>query len=116
MSVKVFLSVIALTAIATVTGFAYWLFPILSRFNQAMGGAPLRNPTGDLEQRLNTWASFLPADALQRAVVILAAIGVYVLWTTLATLVALQVRRRHQARQIRAASKARAMHAYNIQQ
>jgi hypothetical protein len=116
MSVKIFLSVIALTAIATVTGFAYWLFPILSRFNQAMGGAPLHNPTGDFEQRLNTWVGFLPTDALQRAVVILAGVGVYLLWTTLATLVALQLRRRRQARQLREASKARAMHAYNVQQ
>ena len=116
MSVKIFLGIIALSALATVTGFAYWLFPILSNFNQAMGGAPLKNPSGDLEQRINTWVGFLPTDALQRAIVICAGVGVYVLWTTFTALIAVQMRRRRLARQLRALSRARATHAFNAQQ
>lgn len=116
MSVKIFLGIIILSALVTVTGFAYWLFPIVSRFNQALGGAPLTNPSGDIEQRINTWVGFLPTDALQRAVVISAGVAIYIAWTTFTALIAVQLRRRRLARQQQALSRAQATHAFNSQQ
>lgn len=113
MGVKIFLGTIGLTVLVTITGFAYWLFPILSNFHQAMGGGPLKSPTGDFQQQFNTWLSFLPGDIVERSAIVAAIIAGYMLFSTILTMIALRWRRGREDRALQKLSRARAAHAIN---
>jgi hypothetical protein len=111
--VKIFLGTIGLTVLVTITGFAYWFFPILSNFHEAMGGGPLKNPSGDFQQQLDTWLSFLPGNTVGRAAIIAGIIAGYMLFTGVTTMVALRWRRRREDRALQRLSRAHAAHAVN---
>lgn len=113
MGVKIFLGTIGLAVLVTVTGFAYWFFPILSNFHQAMGGGPLKNPSGDVKQQANIWLSFLPDNTAERALIIAAVVGCYMLFSTIVTMFALRLRRRREDRALVKLSRAHAAHAVN---
>jgi hypothetical protein len=114
MGVKIFLGTIGLTILVTITGFAYWFFPILSNFHEAMGGGPLKSPTGSIEQQFNTWLSFLPDDTLERTVIVGGILVAYLLFSTFTALLALRWRRRREDRALQKLSNARAAHAINV--
>jgi hypothetical protein len=113
MSVKIFLGSILVLVTVTITGFAYWFFPILDRFHQQMGGAPLKDPRGDWKEELNLLLSFLPDNNFARAVIVCSAIVGYFFLTTLAILLTKRLRMRREARIERRASRARTLNAYN---
>ncbi|HWE60393.1 MAG TPA: hypothetical protein VHB98_01655 [Chloroflexota bacterium] len=113
MGVKVFLGTIAFAVFITITGLAYWFFPILSSFHEAMGGGRLKDPRGSWQEQLNTWLSFLPDNMVERALMITAVVAGYILFSTITTMLALRWRRRGEDRALQKLSRARAVHAYN---
>ena len=113
MTVKIFFGTLILMVGATITGFAYWLFPVVDHFHEAMGGGPLKDPTGDWQQQLNTWLSFLLDDMAIRAIIVAAIVASYLFVSTLTTLIALRLRRRKEDRALQKLSSSRAIHMYN---
>jgi hypothetical protein len=113
MSVKIFLGSIILLVAATITGFAYWFFPILDKFHQQMGGKPLKDPRGDWQSQLNTWLSFLPDNNFERAAIVCAVIVGYLFFGMFAAVFAYRMRQRREERAEREASRLRTLNAYN---
>lgn len=113
MGVKIFLGSILLLVGATISGFAYWFFPVIDRFHQAMGGAPMKDPRGDWQQQLSDYLGFLPDNTLIRALIIAGVLCGYLVATTVATLIALRFKRRRDEREMELLSRARALHTYN---
>jgi len=113
MGVKVFFGSIILLIVLTLTGFAYWFFPILNNFHQAMGGKPLKDPRGDITQQVNDYLSFLPDNTLERAAIVGGIVVGYFILTITATLIALRIRRFRQDRANERTERVRALNAYN---
>jgi hypothetical protein len=113
MGVKIFLGTIGLAVLVTITGFAYWFFPILSNFHQAMGGGPLKNPSGDLQHQVNVWLSFLPNNTAERALIVAGIIACYMIFSSITTMFALRLRHRREDRALAKLSRARTAHAVN---
>ena len=114
MSVKVFLGTIILLAVATVTGFAYWFFPILNKFHQQMGGAPLKDPRGDWQQQADTWMGYLPGNTFERAVIVSGIVVGYLFITTMATLIAIRFDHRRKERAIQDIGRRQVFNSYNM--
>lgn len=113
MTVKIFFGTLILFVIVTITGFAYWFFPILNRFHQQLGGAPLKDPRGDWQAEYNLLLNFLPDNNLLRAAFVCGVIVGYFFFSTLAVIIVQLLRKRRLSRTAREESRIRTINSYN---
>ena len=113
MAVKIFLGTVVFLVTVTITGLAYWFFPILNNFVQTMGGQPLQDPRGSWQDQTNTWLSFLPNNGLERAEIVTCVIVAYLFLSTILTMIAFRIRKIHRNRQDYRKAKTQTLHSYN---
>jgi hypothetical protein len=110
MHLKVFLTTILGLAIVTVTGFATWLFPLVNHIHQQLGGQPLQDPRGSVEDQINTWLSFLPSNNIERTQIVCFVIAAYLVVTSLITLLTVQAHHRRARRMASERAHTRTLH------